>query len=397
MRRINIFAASFRSNGRQRLKKGGGSDHHYRVGILKNGHGAKVISYSKPVGIVFFLYLFILSITLLGSAFKLFGKDFAETLLQTTANPFVGLFVGILATSIIQSSSTTTSILVGMVASGLISIEGAIPIVMGANIGTTITNTLVSLTQISRTREFTRAFSGAIVHDIFNVLAVIVLFPLQYFTNFLGRSAIFMESVLEGTGGLKFASPINAITKPVSELIISLLGGRSWLSAIVAILLLFIALKFMVDIMKSLVLKRVEGFFSRYIFKTTFRALTLGILLTAVVQSSSITTSIIIPLIGAGVLTIRQIYPYTLGANIGTTVTAIMAGLVTQNAAAISVALAHLLFNICGIAIFLPLASIPIGLAKRLSRLIMKNRLIPIIFIIMVFFVIPISVIYLLR
>jgi len=379
------------------LKKGEKPDHNGKVGLFINGRGAKFINYFKPLGILFFLYLFILSITLLGSAFKLFGADFAETLLTTTANPFVGLFIGILATSIIQSSSTTTSILVGMVASGLISIEGAIPIVMGANIGTTITNTLVSLAQITRTREFSRAFAGAIVHDIFNVLVVIVLFPLQYYTNFLGRAAIVLESALEGTGGLKFVSPIKAITKPVSELIISSLGDSSWLSAIVAILLLFIALKFMVDIMKSLVLSRVEGFFSRYIFKTTFRALVLGMVLTAIVQSSSITTSIIVPLIGAGVLTLRQIYPYTLGANMGTTVTAILAGLVTQNAAAVSVAFAHLLFNICGIAIFLPLAKIPIGLAKILSGLILKNRLIPIILIIMLFFVIPISVIYLLR
>jgi sodium-dependent phosphate cotransporter len=268
---------------------------------------------------------------------------------------------------------------------------------MGANIGTTITNTLVSLAHITRTRDFSRAFSGAIVHDIFNILVVILLFPLQYFTNFLGHAAVFLERILEGAGGLKFISPINAITKPVAKMIISLLGDNSWLSAIAAIILLFIALKFMVDIMKSLVLSRVEGFFGKYIFKTTFRALALGVILTAIVQSSSITTSIIVPLVGAGVLSLRQIFPYTMGANMGTTVTAILAGLVTQNVAAISVALAHLLFNICGIAIFLPLARIPIGLAKRVSGLVLKNRIVPILFIMVIFFIIPILVIYLLR
>lgn len=351
----------------------------------------------KPFGLIFFLYIFILSITLLGSSFKLFGKEFAEALLNTTSNPVVGLFIGILATSIIQSSSTTTSILVGMVASGLISVEGAIPIVMGANIGTTITNALVSLTHITRTREFSRAFSGAIIHDIFNLLAVILFFPLQYFTNFLGRSSIYLANLFENAGGLKFISPVKAITNPVANFIIDLLGHSAWLSAAAAILLLFVALKFMVDIMKSLVLARVEGFFSRYIFKTTLRALLLGVILTSIVQSSSITTSIIIPLVGARVLTLKQIYPYTLGANVGTTVTAIMASLVTQNEFAVSVAFAHLLFNICGIVVFLPLSRIPIKIAKRLSRLTLRNRLIPIGIILLIFFLIPLALIYLLR
>jgi len=363
----------------------------------KRRGGIKLSAILKPIGLLIALYIFILSITLLGDAVKLFGKGFAETLLHTTSNPVVGLFIGILATSIIQSSSTTTSIVVGMVAGGLISIEGAIPIVMGANIGTTITNTLVSLTHITRSQEFKRAFSGAIVHDIFNVLVVIILFPLQYFTNFLGIIALNLESLFENAGGFKFISPIKVITKPVATFLIHLFNDNSWLSAAIAILLLFIALKFMVDIMKSLVLSRVEGFFSRTIFKTTFRALTLGIVLTAIVQSSSITTSIVVPLIGAGVLTLRQVYPYTLGANIGTTVTAIMAALVTQNSAAVAVAFSHLLFNVIGIIIFLPLARIPINLARRIAFLTAKSKLYPIGFILLIFFIIPIVLIYLLR
>ncbi|HHI02533.1 MAG TPA: hypothetical protein ENL22_03315, partial [candidate division Zixibacteria bacterium] len=350
----------------------------------------------RPIGLLIALYVFILSITLLGASFKLFGKDFAETLLTTTSNPVIGLFIGILATSIIQSSSTTTSIVVGMVAGGLISIEGAIPIVMGANIGTTITNAMVSLTHITRSREFGRAFGGAIVHDIFNLLAVILLFPLQYFTNFLGYAALFMEGVFENSGGLQFISPIKVITEPVVNGIIHLLGDSSWLSALIAILMLFVALKFMVDIMKSLVISRVEGFFDRTIFKTTFRALTFGIILTSIVQSSSITTSLVIPLVGAGVLTIRQIYPYTLGANIGTTVTAIMASLVTQNPGAVAVAFSHLLFNIFGISIFLPLTKIPITLANKVAELTARSKLYPIAFILLIFFIIPIVLIYLL-
>jgi solute carrier family 34 (sodium-dependent phosphate cotransporter) len=81
----------------------------------------------------------------MATAFDLFGREFAEAVLQTTANPVLGLFLGLLATSLVQSSSTSTSIIVGMVAGGAISVEGAIPMIMGANIGTTITSMLVSL------------------------------------------------------------------------------------------------------------------------------------------------------------------------------------------------------------------------------------------------------------
>lgn len=351
----------------------------------------------KPLGLLISLYVFILSITLLGEAFKLFGKDFAETLLTTTSNPVVGLFIGILATSVIQSSSTTTSIVVGMVAGGLISIEGAIPIVMGANIGTTITNTLVSLAHITRSKEFERAYAGAIVHDVFNVLSVAILFPLQLTTHFLSDIALWMEHIFEDAGGFTFVSPIKIITKPVAKAIIHLFQDNPWISAVVAILLLFIALKFMVDIMKSLVISRVEGFFDKYIFKTTFRSLMLGIILTSIVQSSSITTSLVVPLVGAGVLSLYQIFPYTLGANIGTTVTAIMASLVTQNVGAVAVAFSHLLFNICGIAIFLPLRKIPLTIATKMSKLSIKSRMIPITIVILTFFLIPLGLIYILR
>ncbi len=159
---------------------------------------------------VFFLYLFFLSIELMGSAFKGFGRDFAERFISTTSNPFVGLFIGILTTSIAQSSSLTTSIIVGMVASGTITIPNAIPIIMGANIGTTVTSLIVAMAHINRKQEFRKAFAGATVHDAFNVLSVIVLMPLHLFSqyifgiSFLEFLAMELSNVLEHTGGLIF-------------------------------------------------------------------------------------------------------------------------------------------------------------------------------------------------
>ena len=144
------------------------------------------------IKLIFFLYLFFLSLQMMGDGMKMFGKGFSKTLIETTSNPFIGLFIGILATSLMQSSSSTTSLVVAMMAGGAFgtdptqSITLAIPIIMGANIGTSITNTIASLPQIKRDNEFKRAFAAATVHDFFNILSVIVIFPLQLATNFLG-------------------------------------------------------------------------------------------------------------------------------------------------------------------------------------------------------------------
>lgn len=347
--------------------------------------------------LLIFLYLFIFSLELMGASLKMFGKGLASDLIQTTTNPLVGLFIGILATSIIQSSSSTTSIVVGLVGGGVLNVANAIPIVMGANVGTSVTNTLASLTQINRSIEFQRSFAAAIVHDYFNLLAVLAIFPLQYFTNFLGRIAAVMGQEFQHIGGLKFLSPVKALTRPVVDIFKSWIGDRALILLILALICLLFALSQMVRSLKALVVKKAEAWFDRYLFKTALRAFFVGLLLTSLVQSSSITTSLAVPMAGAGLLTIMQIFPYTMGANMGTTVTAILAALVTGNLAAIIVAFSHLLFNISGIIVWWPLKFVPIYLAQKFSYFSIRNRLIPIMYILIVFFLIPIALIYILK
>ena len=343
-----------------------------------------------------FLYLFFLSLGMMGGSLKLFGKDFSETLIATTTNPVVGLFIGILATSIIQSSSSTTSIVVSMVAAGALTIENAIPIIMGANIGTSITNIIASLPQIKRNNEFRRAFSSAIVHDFFNVLSVIILFPIQLMTNFLGILAKEMEIIFSGVGGLKFLSPVKAITKPIVNMVGEYFKeiDMPWLMLILAVLLLFVALKYMVDSLKVIVVSRAKDWFDQYLFKTAIRAFIVGIILTIMVQSSSITTSLIVPMTGAGLLTLEQIFPYTLGANIGTTITAMLAALVTGSPAAVTVAFSHLIFNVSGIIIWWPLKKVPIYLAVRFAEYSTRYKIVPVAYILIIFFIIPLLVIF---
>lgn len=342
------------------------------------------------------LYLFLLSITLLGSTFKLFGKGFAETIFESTSNPVLGLMIGMLATAIVQSSSTTTSLIVRLAASGpaVLPLANAIPMVMGANIGTSVTNIIVSLGHISRRDEFQRAFTGSMLHDLFNVCAVVVLLPLEHYFHMIEKSAHVLQVLFSDFGGLKFSSFLGAVTKPVAKWIILVTGENPYVAVILALIMMFVALRYIVKVMKTLVLSRVEKFFQRYVFRTPILSFLLGVIITVLVQSSSITTSIVIPLLGAGVLNVVQIYPYLLGANIGTTITAFLASFVTGSPDAVAVAFAHLVFNVFGIAIFWPLKRIPIFFAETLGKFAAKSKLVPIAYILVVFFLIPGIIIY---
>ena len=350
----------------------------------------------KVLQFIAVLYLFFLCIELMGGSFKLIGKEAARQLFTVTENPLVGLLIGILATSIMQSSSTTTSIVVGMVAAGTLTIGQAVPMVMGANIGTTVTNTIVSLGHMRLRREFELAFSGAIVHDFFNLCAVAVFLPLEALFHPIQKTATFISGCLVGVECASFSSPLKAIVKPVAEMVEK--AGQYVISnnqvlgimlILVALGLLIFALSRMVKIMRGAVAKRLEAIVDRYLFTSTARALVIGMLVTAVVQSSSVTTSVVVPLLGTGIVKLEAVFPYMLGANIGTTITAILASLVTGNPAAVTIALAHLIFNLFGTAVFLPLRRLPIWMAKALGKATARRRWIAFLYVVLAFFALP--------
>jgi len=327
------------------------------------------------------------------------GGNFAENILTSTSNPFIALFIGILSTTIFQSSSTTTSIIVGMVSGGALNLTGAIPMIMGANIGTTVTNIIVSIGHINRGSEFKRAFAAATVHDFFNVLAVLILLPIEIYFGLLQKTATGFGNLLFGTVSANevFRSPIKTAIKLGTKQLESISFDSNIIFIIISVLLTFAMLYSIVKLLRSLVLNKIQQFFDQFIFKTAIRGILFGILLTIMVQSSSITTSTIVPLAGAGVLTLRQVYPFTLGANIGTTVTAILAAL-TLNVTALVAAFAHLFFNLYGILIIYlnPLfREIPLKLADWLSEVAIKNKFIPLIYLVCFFFLLPFIIIIL--
>lgn len=359
----------------------------------------RLILIAKLFGIVACLYFFIVGIHGMSEAFKLFGKDFAAKMLETTSSPFVGLFIGILATALVQSSSTTTSVIVGLVGTGAISIEGAIPMVMGANIGTTVTNLFVSLGHITKGQEFRRAFAAATVHDVFNWMTVLILFPLELATGVLAKTATVMAGWFQNAGGLKLGTPLKDSTKVVIEFYSNLCNDQPIAVLIISILIIISMLVLIVKLLRSLVLEKVEHLFSQHLFCNAGRAMFFGFALTVAVQSSSITTCLIVPLAGAGIVRLIQVLPYTLGANVGTTSTAMLAAM-TFDVHAITVAFAHLLFNLLGIALIWPIKRIrmiPINIAEWLADLSIKNRFIPFALIAFIFFGLPIMFIYFFR
>ena len=308
----------------------------------------------KSTGIISALYLFLVGIAGMSSAIKRMGSDFAETVLTTTSDPFVALFIGIFATVLFQSSSTTTSLIVGMVSSGSLTIASSIPMIMGANIGTTVTNTIVSVGHINKGTEFKRAFAASTVHDFFNILAVIIVFPIEILFHPLQKTsewfALKIFGKIDNIEVLQAKRPIKLAVKSGAKFLQKFSFDNDVVYLLISVFITFMMLYSIVKLLKSLVLKKIEGFFDQYIFNTAIKAMLFGIIITIMVQSSSITTSLVVPLAGAGVLTLRQIFPFTLGANIGTTVTALLAA-ITGTVSALVAAFSHLLFNISGIVI----------------------------------------------
>ena len=370
--------------------------------------GRELSTAARATLVVALLYLFLTGVELLSGGFKTMGAGFVDGLFEGVSNPLGGLFVGLLATVLVQSSSVSTSVIVGLVASGVVGVDEAVPMVMGANLGTTVTNTLASLGHMRRDMEFRRAFAAATVHDFFNILAVIVFLPLELATGYLSSTAGWITEQVIGSSGAEFNSPLKAAVKMpagwVEDLLSGVGAGGNWMGGLmilIGLVFIFLALAYITRNMRLLVADRVEAAINRTLGAGSgLVAILLGAIITVSVQSSSITTSVLVPLAASGVLTLENIYPVTLGANVGTTVTALMAALATGNPAAVTVAVVHTLFNLSGIALFYPIRAlrrIPLRLAAGLADVAAERRSTAFVYALGMFVVIPLIGVMVLR
>lgn len=356
------------------------------------------------MAVLAFLYLFLVGVKSLESGIAAFGADTAERLFELVSSPIAALSAGILATVLVQSSSVSTATIVGLVGSGALGLEAAVPMIMGANIGTTVTNTLASLGHIRQGQEFRRAFAGATIHDFFNLITVALLLPLELATGFLSRTAIYLTEFFTDSeisvGGTPPKSPIkSAVSAPV-DLVADFIEAATSHSVVrgVALLvfglaLIFFALALITRNMRLLMAGRIEASLNAVLSRGAgIGAMVVGMLITISVQSSSITTSVLIPLVAAGILTLENAYPVTLGANVGTTITALLASLAADRREALTVAITHTLFNLTGILLLYPLPAvrkIPLILARRLADVAQEHKQIVFVYVLAAFIVLP--------
>ena len=356
------------------------------------------------LAVLFLLLVFLTGVRGLGDGFKLLGGDLLDTFFVATANPFVALMVGLLATTLVQSSSVTTSMVVGLVAApeNPLPLANAVPMIMGANIGTTVTNTVVSMAHLRSAEEFRRAFSVATCHDFFNYLSVLVLLPLEMATGFLSRGAAALAGRLDVVGGSSFDSPLSSLLKAavgplraLAEALFSASHGQGIVVVLASGALILGALVLIVRVLHSALLSKTEHLLERSLGRSALIAIAVGCLVTAMVQSSSITTSLLVPLAGVGVITLRQAFPVTIGANIGTTLTALMASLAVAgpNAqAGIEIALTHLAFNLAGTVLIYPWAPVRgfvLGLVRRFADLATRSKMLAIAYLLAIFYGLP--------
>ncbi|HEY5663889.1 MAG TPA: Na/Pi symporter [Ilumatobacter sp.] len=364
---------------------------------------ARLVPLPRPVRavlVVALIYVFLVGVSSLETGIKVMGADTQERLFANVDHPLAGLFVGILGTVLVQSSSASTSVIVGLVASGALGVDAAVPMIMGANIGTTVTNTLVSLGHVRQSNEFRRAFAAATVHDFFNVLAVAILLPVELATHWLSRAAEWISSRLVGSAGAEWESPIKAWVKEPVGWIKDGLGGvidgdnlLGTTLVAVGLIVVLTSLIFITTNMKTLIAARVERSMNAILGRGGgFVAIIVGLLITVAVQSSSITTSILIPMSAAGVIKLKNAYPVTLGANVGTTVTALLAALAASRPEALTIALVHTVFNLAGIVVLfvIPLMRpVPIIAAEKLADIAVANRMVAVAYVVGAFIVVP--------
>ena len=357
-----------------------------------NKTGTAAVKYtSLPVTwflIASFVYLLLVGVGVIGDGFKAIsgGAEGAAKIFAFASSPIVGVILGTLATALVQSSSTVTSVIVGLVAGG-VPVSIAVPMIMGANMGTTITNTIVSLGNLGERKMFNKSFQAATVHDFFNLYSIVIFLPIEVMFRPLERLGGVMADWFVGgaDASVKDLNFVGALTKPVVKTIVgvfdslpTLIGGL--LAIAIGIGLVIGSVLYLGKMLRSVMTGKAMNIVHKAVGAGPVKGIATGTVVTVLVQSSSTTTSLVVPLAGAGVLNTRQVFPFTMGANIGTCITALLAATAVSGPTqvfALQIALVHLLYNVFGVLAFLYLPwlrELPVRSAEWLGNKAEHNR-----------------------
>lgn len=358
--------------------------------------GPTVISNQKAVvlravQIFSAIFLFLFSIKLLIASLGDFSHFLQANIFTTTLDPFVGLFIGLLATAIIQSSSTTSTMMVAMVATGTLSIQESVPIILGANVGTTLTSTIVALGFISDKLAFRRAISAGIIHDFYNIVLVIVLFPLELYYGVLSNASLYFQELLLGNGqiGSNFRFE-KFFDFGINRLIVETINNQ-WLMMIIALIVLFGSIKLLTSVIQKSIIGGSKNRLQSFVFEKPWKSFGWGVAITSAIQSSSVTTSLVVPLVATQKLKLKNVFPFIIGANLGTTITALLAASFSSKIA-LSIALTHLIVNLFGAILFMSISKLRgllIRFTKNFSVIITHRRALGLAYVLLAFFLIP--------
>ncbi len=298
------------------------------------------------------------------------GTSSTSRMYDLARDPFIGLLIGVLATALVQSSTTTTTLTVAAVGAGLVSVPVAIPIIMGANIGTTMTALLVSFSYVGERREFKKAFTTAAMHLWFNTLVVLVMMTIESLFHPLQSLSGYLADRVLGAGDTTV--PTTHIVATIVEPFIRLIGthglfgmvGNDSIATMLAvvtgtvfILVSIRVMSYQLSIITAASAHSLLDMFSgpeedrRANVKTNVFGFGVGVLFTVMVTASAVTISSMQPFAVTQSLKRRAILAVILGANVGTTLTATMATFAivgVHGAFALQAALVHVSLNLIG-------------------------------------------------
>ncbi|WP_068081114.1 Na/Pi symporter [Polycladidibacter stylochi] len=383
------------------------ADQNYQDEFVES-HNSIGIGIFNWVSAAFVGYFLLCAVGLIEAGFKSLSFNDIDSLFSFAQNPFSGLLVGIVATALLQSSSVTTTILVGLVAAGM-PVAIAVPIVMGANFGTTLTNSFVSLGFIRDREAFKAAISAASVHDAFNLLCLLAFFPLELATGFLEKLAKWVTEGFSDFYSLAFESvQVSGLSitthfvEAVSHGLSALLPIYSGVGVLIAgLVILIVSIHFLNQLLRLLLAGTIKHRVQAQAEKRPSVSFFAGLIATVTLQSSSTVTSLLVPFAGTRILNTQQIYPITVGANVGTCITALLAAFVVtghQNEAFI-LAFVHLFYNLAGAILFVctpVFKRMPIALAQGIGAFASRSVVHVFTYITLCFFILPLMGLYLL-
>lgn len=344
----------------------------------------------KLIGLI---YLFILSIELIKQTSILLGPTIKEFLLENLT-PIKAIATGWFTTSIAQSSGAVGTMTATFAGNHIISLKTAIFIIIGSSLGTTITALAISLITVTqKRRDFRHGFEIGLCYALFSAIVVLIAFLLEYFFQFISRSSLLIISLFgESTSSLPFPDIVNFTTSPITNLLVA--KGSIFLTLLFAFLILIFSLRYLsksiIDIFGGE--EKTKKKIGKY-FESKWKTYLLGVVLTGIVFSSSITIGLLVPLAASRLISLKKTIPFILGADLGTSTDILIAALIINKPLALATAISYFILPLMAAILFLPNTHLLFKTTKYISKKLIHISRKKALYILLAFLLIPLLII----